>query len=78
LEEYIDSDQYRAMANIGNESQAPLVIKQISKIMSAYRRQAKRELYEVSPQYRRAVDKELRQKQQVQSQSFNNLLQLRN
>jgi hypothetical protein len=78
LEEYIDSDQYRAMANIGNESQAPLVIKQISKIMSAYRRQAKRELYEVSPKYRRAVDKELRQKQQVQSQSFNNLLQLRN
>lgn len=77
LEQAIQHPSFEALS-VGNESQAPLAIKRISKIMRAYRDKAKQELYKVSPKYKEAVDNELMQKQQVQSQSFQNILNIGN
>jgi hypothetical protein len=77
LNKAIQHPSFEALS-VGNDSQAPLAIKRISKIMRSYRDKAKQELYKVSPKYKEAVDNELMQKQQVQIQSFQNILNIGN
>jgi hypothetical protein len=72
IEEIVDSPRFEALS-VGNKSQSPLILKQISKVFSTYRKAALRELYKVSPKYREAKDNEFAEKTEVRSQAIQNL-----